>query len=758
MPTSPMTSSSVPPALLVPPPAALPIPTQRRGTPTRRTPPSRRRRRDGNAAREKDAEMSGATAPEESQKRTSSSPQRTLLTPSTIALRDVALEDSATPQPPPFPARLIEHIESLEMLSASQGLGAIGSTYSELRRIYADVISKHPLVAVEKNIDQRLWISWEDEFGGLESLLSQARGREQSTDARAESIATAESKLVNAMYAALDSYRVLIDDVKSAAVWEDPTFPLLLHRLSLAHAHVLYLLEHHNPLEKKSWFMPELYYETARRWAPSRGEAHYHLARVVLHDGRRAEAMYHFVRNALSEVPYGGPSLLAELFLQIFRAAPTAVEATATGEGAAWDAFNASVVSHVAWFFAQNHMGSQDPDTSTLAHSLAVLVDALCQDAGQHPIQRLVMRTIQLVRVVGLLIACAKLPSDPASSQMRENRALGLIVTMTACLLHRCVAAATNPALINGHFYEPSRLTETRLLLPQEDIEIAAFGPLQSSTSVASSSRPIPLQVEAQQLSSDELFRLRAQRFVALAESLRPAPETSSTDSAEESSQFSPGDADERNRLNALTVNSPTPSAGDTSAPVRVETIALAPRQRVVVLDAANIAMRHGQRQRFSARGIQLCASFFSGRGDRVVAFLPDYYVETDALRRFSSNSRRRRERVAPEDASILQDMMSAGVLVSTPAQDSDDIYCIHYARRHDAFVVTNDLFRDHISDMPGPRLRQQELREWIIAHRISYAWVGDEFMPYPNHLYDGQSGDLLGDSVASIATEALEG
>ncbi|KAJ0399121.1 hypothetical protein P43SY_007527 [Pythium insidiosum] len=678
MPTSPMTSSSVPPALLVPPPAALPIPTQRRGTPTRRTPPSRRRRRDGNAAREKDAEMSGATAPEESQKRTSSSPQRTLLTPSTIALRDVALEDSATPQSPPFPARLIEHIESLEMLSASQGLGAIGSTYSELRRIYADVISKHPLVAVEKNIDQRLWISWEDEFGGLESLLSQARGREQSTDARAESIATAESKLVNAMYAALDSYRVLIDDVKTVAVWEDPTFPLLLHRLSLAHAHVLYLLEHHNPLEKKSWFMPELYYETARRWAPSRGETHYHLARVVLHDGRRAEAMYHFVRNALSEVPYGGPSLLAELFLQIFRAAPTVVEATATGEGAAWDAFNASVVSHVAWFFAQNHMGSQDPDTSTLAHSLAVLVDALCQDAGQHPIQRLVMRTIQLVRVVGLLIACAKLPSDPASSQMRENRALGLIVTMTACLLHRCVAAATNPfvshssrrealqlllpplnvalswlrtqprsamtalemwsdivslcltchsALINGHFYEPSRLAETRLLLPQEDIEIAAFGPLQSSTSVASSSRPIPLQVEAQQLSSDELFRLRAQRFVALAESLRPAPETSSTDSAEESPQFSPGDADERNRLNALTVNSPTPSAGDTSAPVRVETIALAPRQRVVVLDAANIAMRHGQRQRFSARGIQLCASFFSGRGDRVVAFLPDYYT-----------------------------------------------------------------------------------------------------------------------------------
>ncbi|GLE04368.1 hypothetical protein PINS_up013298 [Pythium insidiosum] len=300
------------------------------------------------------------------------------------------------------------------MLSASQGHGAIGSTFDELRRIYADVITQHPRVALEKNIDQRLWISWEDEFGGLESLVGQSRVRDS-----AESVATAESRLVNSMYTALDSYRVLIDDVKAAAHWEDPTFALLLHRLSLAHAHVLYLLEHHNSLEKKNWFMPELYYETARRWAPSRGEAHYHLARVVLHDGRRAEAMYHFVRNALSEAPYGGPSLLAELFLQIFRAPPTAAgDATATGDVAAWDAFNASVVGHVAWFFAQNHMGPHEPDTSTLAHSLAVLVDTLCQDAGQHSIQRLVMRTIQLVRVVGLLIGCAKLPA------VREQRHL----------------------------------------------------------------------------------------------------------------------------------------------------------------------------------------------------------------------------------------------------------------------------------------------------------------------------------------------
>ncbi|GLE04367.1 hypothetical protein PINS_up013297 [Pythium insidiosum] len=296
--------------------------------------------------------------------------------------------------------------------------------------------------------------------------------------------------------------------------------------------------------------------------------------------------------------------------------------------------------------------------------------------------------------------------------------------------------------------------------MPQEDIEIAAFAPLQSVTSLSTHrniSLPIPLQVEAQHLSSDELFRLRTQRFLALAASLRPTAETSEPECSAAPPSSPPNNKGDPKQLDAPTNSSAPSSPPSTALPPPTETISAVPRQRVVVLDAANIAMRHGQRQRFSARGVQLCASYFGSRGDRVVAFLPDYYVETDAVRRFSSNSRRRRERVSPEDAAILQDMLSKGVLVSTPAQDSDDIYCIHYARRHDAFVVTNDLFRDHISDMPGPRLRQQELREWIVAHRISYAWVGDEFMPYPNHLYDGQSGDLLGDSVASIATEALE-
>ena len=44
-------------------------------------------------------------------------------------------------------------------------------------------------------------------------------------------------------------------------------------------------------------------------------------------------------------------------------------------------------------------------------------------------------------------------------------------------------------------------------------------------------------------------------------------------------------------------------------------------------------------------------------------------------------------------------------VLFETPAQGYDDSYQIEYARRHGAIIVTNDMFRDAVEQMP-PHLR----------------------------------------------------
>ncbi len=39
---------------------------------------------------------------------------------------------------------------------------------------------------------------------------------------------------------------------------------------------------------------------------------------------------------------------------------------------------------------------------------------------------------------------------------------------------------------------------------------------------------------------------------------------------------------------------------------------------------------------------------------------------------------------------------MDMDLLVKTPSQDYDDSYSIQYAKKFNAFMVTNDKFRDH--------------------------------------------------------------
>jgi hypothetical protein len=54
-----------------------------------------------------------------------------------------------------------------------------------------------------------------------------------------------------------------------------------------------------------------------------------------------------------------------------------------------------------------------------------------------------------------------------------------------------------------------------------------------------------------------------------------------------------------------------------------------------------------------------------------------------------------------PDNVTLLQELVAKGVIIPTPPQDYDDSYCITYAKQRDAFIVTNDLFRDHLQQMP---------------------------------------------------------
>jgi len=91
-----------------------------------------------------------------------------------------------------------------------------------------------------------------------------------------------------------------------------------------------------------------------------------------------------------------------------------------------------------------------------------------------------------------------------------------------------------------------------------------------------------------------------------------------------------------------------------------------------------------------------------------------------------------------PDSVGTLNKMAAAGVMVKTPSQDYDDSYCIQYARQTNAFIVTNDKFRDYLRKIevqPSAYEPQALTREkaWIRQHSISFTFKDDEFLPNPD-------------------------
>lgn len=146
----------------------------------------------------------------------------------------------------------------------------------------------------------------------------------------------------------------------------------------------------------------------------------------------------------------------------------------------------------------------------------------------------------------------------------------------------------------------------------------------------------------------------------------------------------------------------------------------------LIVLDASNIAMRHGG-EKFSTKGIQLVIDYFTRNSHKVISFLPDYlFKEKDG------SSYLAKKRTLPDDPQYLLDLVSKGLVVQSPPQDYDDSYCIQYAKKYDAFIVTNDLFRDYIDKIKDKGKKETE-KMWVKERSISYTFNKDEFLPNPD-------------------------
>jgi ribonuclease ZC3H12 len=163
------------------------------------------------------------------------------------------------------------------------------------------------------------------------------------------------------------------------------------------------------------------------------------------------------------------------------------------------------------------------------------------------------------------------------------------------------------------------------------------------------------------------------------------------------------------------------------------------------VLDAQNVAMRHGQDLKFSCRGIQIAVNYWQKNGHKVICFLPDYlfdYAEVGKQKKLQDlGLKQAKAQKIPDSVQTLLQLKSEGVMVSTPSQDYDDSYCIQYAKQAaHACIVSNDKFRDYLRKLeinPTTNERLSSEKQWLKQHLVSFAFKGDEFLPNPDsHLF----------------------
>ncbi|XP_059477002.1 ribonuclease ZC3H12A-like isoform X2 [Neocloeon triangulifer] len=153
---------------------------------------------------------------------------------------------------------------------------------------------------------------------------------------------------------------------------------------------------------------------------------------------------------------------------------------------------------------------------------------------------------------------------------------------------------------------------------------------------------------------------------------------------------------------------------------------------RHIVIDGSNLAMSHGNKEMFSCRGIKLCVEWFQARGHKdITVFVPRWRKEAS-----------RPERPI-KDQEILNELERERILVFTPSRlvggkrvaCYDDRYILKLALETDGVVVSNDNYRDLLSQCP-------EFRKVVEERILMYSFVNDKFMPPDDPL--GRSGPTL--------------
>uniref|UniRef100_A0A8C7BV96 NEDD4-binding protein 1 n=1 Tax=Neovison vison TaxID=452646 RepID=A0A8C7BV96_NEOVI len=150
-----------------------------------------------------------------------------------------------------------------------------------------------------------------------------------------------------------------------------------------------------------------------------------------------------------------------------------------------------------------------------------------------------------------------------------------------------------------------------------------------------------------------------------------------------------------------------------------------------IVIDGSNVAITHGLKKFFSCRGIAIAVEYFWKLGNRnITVFVPQW--------------RTRRDPNVTEQHFLTQ-LQELGILSLTPARmvfgeriaSHDDRFLLHLADKTGGIIVTNDNFREFVTE-------SLSWREIITKRLLQYTFVGDIFMVPDDPL--GRSGPRLED------------
>ncbi|ETW01542.1 hypothetical protein H310_06197 [Aphanomyces invadans] len=155
--------------------------------------------------------------------------------------------------------------------------------------------------------------------------------------------------------------------------------------------------------------------------------------------------------------------------------------------------------------------------------------------------------------------------------------------------------------------------------------------------------------------------------------------------------------------------------------------------QPLVVLDAANVATV--VRGAVRIQRLQSAIDHFERVGVRCIAFAPGYWTKSKAVTpRGRQQQSAEMELDQKSEMALVQQLVLAEKVVLTPPQAHDDLFIIDYAMKHDGFVLTNDMFRDHVANKM--QFHGKELTEaWVKSNCITFAFVGTEFLPSAQHM-----------------------